>query len=173
MSNLDTLIFNFIHYPAEKWWLLDWFGVFSAKYLPYFLVIAAVYFLFKKKNRQRIYAFALMFLSVILARGIIVEVIRFFYCRSKPFSILNFNPLVSVDGMASFPSGHAAAFFALATAIFFLSRRFGKWFFILSFLIIIARVFTGLHWPSDILVGAVIGILSALFVKKILPKTEN
>lgn len=170
---LDIKIFNFIHYLAGKWWLLDWLGVFLAQYLPYLLVAAAAYFLLKEKNRRRIYAFAIMSLSVILARGIITEIIRFFYHRPRPFSALNFVPLFGAEELTSFPSGHAAAFFALATAIFFLNRRLGKWFLILSFLVGIARIFAGIHWPFDILAGAIIGILSALLVKKALPKTEN
>ena len=171
--SLDIDIFNFIHYLAGKWWLLDWFAVFLARYLPYFLVVAAAYFLLKEKNRRRIYAFAIMSLSVILARGVITEIIRFFYHRPRPFSALNSVPLFGADELTAFPSGHAAAFFALATALFFLKTGLGKWFFILSFLMVIARVFAGVHWPSDILAGAVIGIISALFIRKILPKREN
>jgi undecaprenyl-diphosphatase len=110
-----------------------------------------------------------MSLSVILSRGMITEIIRFFYSRERPFSEIGFSPLIGADAFDSFPSGHAAAFFALATAVFFLNRRAGKWFFALSALIALARVFCGVHWPLDVLAGAIIGVLSALLARKFVP----
>jgi len=76
----------------------------------------------------------------------------------------------------SFPSGHAAIYFALAVSIilFFrfsedISKRKWGWRFLgAAFLIGVARIFIGFHWPSDILAGAIIGIISAVAIKKIL-----
>jgi len=173
MNSLNISVFNFIHYLAGRWWLLDWLGIFLAKYLPYLLIVAFLYFLLKENGRRRIYFFSLASLSVILSRGIIVEAIKFFYSCERPFASLGFSPLFEKASLGSFPSGHAAVFFALSMAVFYLNRKAGKWFFILSFLVVVARIFAGIHWPFDVLIGAVIGLLSALFVRKMLPKTEK
>ncbi len=72
----------------------------------------------------------------------------------------NFIPLISQSSKeASFPSGHATFYFALATIVYFYNKKVGIWFFIVSFFIAVARVFVGVHWPSDILAGALLGIL--------------
>lgn len=66
---------------------------------------------------------------------------------------------VTWEGLSSFPSDHAVLFFALATGIFFASRRIGWLVFIyVSVFICLPRLYIGLHYPSDILAGAAIGI---------------
>jgi undecaprenyl-diphosphatase len=68
---------------------------------------------------------------------------------------------VSWEGLSSFPSDHAVLFFALATGIFFASRRTGWLMFIyVSALICLPRVYLGVHYPTDILAGAAIGVFT-------------
>ncbi len=169
----DILIFNSIHSLAGKWWVLDWLGIFFADYLGYLLVFVFAFLLIKEDGwRKRIYLFSLGLLSVILARGIITEAIRFFYYRARPFSVLQFTPLIGHDLTGSFPSGHAAAYFALALAVFYLNPKLGKWFLSAALLMGLSRIFTGVHWPSDIVLGALIGLASALLIRRILPGGE-
>jgi len=168
---IDQTIFNLIYGLAGKWWPLDWLGIFLAEYFGYLIILVAIFILVKEKNwRQRVYFFALASLSVILARGLITEIIRFFYHRPRPFLALHFNPLAGYEITSSFPSGHATTFFALSLAIFYFNRKWGWRCLIFSLLIGVARIFTGVHWPSDILVGALIGLISAFLIKRILPK---
>ena len=59
----------------------------------------------------------------------------------------------------SFPSDHAALFFSLAMSIFMLSRRVGTLVFLyVLFIIALPRVYLGLHYPTDIVVGAALGM---------------
>lgn len=165
---MDFYLFNFIAGLTRKHWLIDYSGVFLAEYLGYFLVLGIILFLIIEKNwRRRIYFFSLAAISVILARGIIVETIRFFYDRPRPFETLGIEPLILNNGAPSFPSGHAAFFFALALVVFFMNKKRGYWFFAGALLIGVARIFIGIHWPLDILAGAVAGLASAFAVKKI------
>ena len=60
-------------------------------------------------------------------------------------------PESRLDAWSAFPSDHAVLFFALATGIFFISRTMGA--------LVLARVYLGLHYPSDILAGALIGAI--------------
>ncbi len=64
----------------------------------------------------------------------------------------------------SFPSDHASASFAIAMAVFLVSRRVGVAFFAAAAAIAIARVLVGLHYPGDIAAGALIGMGSAYAV---------
>ena len=168
---IDQIIFQAINDLVHKHWLLDWLGIFLASYLNYFLILIAIFLLIKEKNRrQRIYFFCLAALSVILARGIITEIIRLFYYRPRPFLVLQIQPLVNHDITASFPSGHATAYFALALAIFYFNRKWGWRCLILALLIGLARIFVGFHWPLDILTGALIGLGSAFLIRKLIPQ---
>jgi undecaprenyl-diphosphatase len=67
----------------------------------------------------------------------------------------------------SFPSGHATTAFALAAVLGFLSER---WFYpalLLAAIIALSRVTLGVHYPSDVLAGAVIGLTGAYAVRLI------
>lgn len=167
---MDTSLFNLINGFSNKWWPLDWLGIFLANYSGYFLAATAIILLIRiKDKKQRIHFFSLTILSVILARGIITEIIRFFYYQPRPFLILEIQPLIAHAPTGSLPSGHAAAFFALALTVFYFNRKWGCWIFTLSLFMGLARIFAGVHWPLDILAGALIGLGSVFIVKKILP----
>jgi len=101
--------------------------------------------------------------SAAVSRGIIATVIRFFYHHPRPFDVLAVKQLVPESGY-SFPSGHAAFYFALSTGVCLYNKKLGAGFFIVSALMGIARIFAGIHWPADILGGALIGIGTTLLV---------
>lgn len=151
--SLDLVLFKFLHPLAGQFQLFDMAVIFLAKYLPYLLVMAVIFFVLRHKVwKEKILVFITVALSLILSRGILTEVIRFFYDRPRPFEALNFTPLF-LDSNPSFPSGHAAFFFALAFAVFYFNRKWGSWFLIFAFVNSLARVISGVHWPSDILGG--------------------
>ena len=81
--------------------------------------------------------------------------------RPRPFETGVIENLVPDNGF-SFPSGHATVLFtALPILIAAFPRK--RWLVIaLFFLIIIARVYVGIHYPTDILAGALIGLLASL-----------
>ncbi|MEK7193801.1 MAG: phosphatase PAP2 family protein [Patescibacteria group bacterium] len=127
----------------------------------------------KEKNwRQRIYFASLAALSVILSRGVITEAIRFLYPKLRPFAVLSIEPLINHSSSGSFPSGHSAAFFALAFVLLFFNKKWGWRFLGMALIMGLARIFVGVHWPSDILGGAVIGLISVIIIRKLLPSPE-
>lgn len=153
---------------------MDWLGIFLTDYLGYILILATIFLFFKQKKwSEKIYFFSVISLTIILSRGIIAEAIKFFDGRPRPFSVLNFQPLIEASGInTSMPSGHAAFYFALAFVILFFNKKTGFYFTIAAILMGFARIFTGVHWPTDILAGAAIAALSALLVKKLVPSTN-
>jgi undecaprenyl-diphosphatase len=70
-------------------------------------------------------------------------------------------PLVHAPTDGAFPSGHAATSFAAATALTFAFPRLAPAFFLLALAIGFSRVYVGVHYPLDIVGGAVLGILVA------------
>jgi membrane-associated phospholipid phosphatase len=65
-------------------------------------------------------------------------------------------------GGYSMPSGHAATAFAGAVALAYLWRRGAAWFFLLAAAIAFSRVYVGVHYPGDVLVGAALGSVVGL-----------
>ncbi|MDO8575047.1 MAG: phosphatase PAP2 family protein [bacterium] len=176
----DIKIFYLFNNLAGKWPIFDTAIIFFADYFEYFVVAAFLLLLFfslREMSRrdtkwfypEKLKVFWTVIISVILSRLIITEIIRFLYCRPRPFIVYAVNQLVE-ENHCSFPSGHAAFFFALAMAIYFYNKKWGAWFFAAAILMTLARVVAGVHYPTDILAGAIIGISSAYavfyFVKK-------
>ncbi|MBI2409540.1 phosphatase PAP2 family protein [Candidatus Kaiserbacteria bacterium] len=165
---LDVQLFYLFNGLAGRSALLDQIIVFFGSYLPYLVI--AVFFIqllisgysYREKSRMLLVAFA----SAAIARWGMVDLIRNWYHRPRPFSALPVRQLLE-NSEWSFPSGHAAFFFALATAVFFYDRRWGTGLFTAAIFISFARVAAGVHYPSDILGGAVLGILAAWAVRLI------
>ncbi len=68
-----------------------------------------------------------------------------------------------LDGWSSFPSDHGALFFALAVGVLLVSRRVGyAMLAYVTVMIAIPRIYTGMHYPTDILAGAGLGVACVL-----------
>lgn len=159
----DTFLFKGINQFAGKWDCLDKLGIFFAQYFEYFLIFFLFLFLildFKKYWLMLVQSL----ISVILARFFIVEIIRLIFSRPRPFMENQVNLLLEGPKTFSFPSGHAAFYFAIAAIVYFYNKKAGILFFISAFFISFARVFSGLHWPSDILAGFLVGFFSSWFI---------
>lgn len=103
--------------------------------------------------------------SALVSRLIFTEIIRHIWYRPRPFVAYDFVPLIPHDASAAFPSGHAAFFFGLAWFIFFYRPRTSIVFFIAGILISTTRVLAGIHYTTDILGGAMVGLLAAWLVR--------
>lgn len=141
----------------------------------------------KIKRELIIIGFVSCLIAILVGR-ILARILPF---RARPllnpevnFLYPNATVLHGLDMASSFPSDHSVMFFSLATAVFLISKRLGILTYCYIFLFIcVPRVYLGLHYPTDILAGAVIGILipvtfsiiplSHLFAKKILTFNEN
>jgi undecaprenyl-diphosphatase len=74
------------------------------------------------------------------------------------------HPLVAVPHTHSFPSGHACSAFAAATVLAGLVPRGRIWFYLLAAAIAFSHVYVGVHWPLDVLGGAVLGTATGLLL---------
>ena len=160
---LDTQLLYFLNGFVGKSALLDNTFLFLASYLPYLLVAAFLLLLYLSSysKRNKLYIFCVTTASALIARFGVTELIRFFYHRPRPFMVYPQIHALFVDNEWSFPSGHATFFFAMAAAIYLYNKKWGIGFFIATLAVTISRVVAGVHYPSDILGGMIIGILVA------------
>lgn len=156
---LDIQLFYLLNSIAGQSRFLDGIIVFLASYLAYLLPVMLLAFVFfsQYSKREKWEIFFVAAISSIIARAGITELIRSFYHRPRPFVDLPVHQLL-MDSAWSFPSGHATFFFALSTAVYLYNKKWGVGFFIATILMTMSRVVAGVHYPSDILGGAVIGI---------------
>ena len=92
------------------------------------------------------------------------QVISHLWERPRPFVTHQaFTHLLSAPSPdSSFPSDHAAVAFAIAFAVLAFSRRAGILFLAAATLISLSRIALGLHYPSDVLAGMLVGWAAAM-----------
>jgi undecaprenyl-diphosphatase len=175
----DIKIFEAINGLANQSEVINILGIFFAKYLPYLLVLFLLFFLFwPKKNRKENWAMVpIALIAALVGRFVAKGAVLIFYNRPRPYvNFSSVNKLISMDSvenLQSFPSGHAVFFFALSAAVYSFNKKLGIFFLLCSTIIAISRVFVGVHWPSDILAGAVLGIIVGIIIKWLYIKSKN
>lgn len=101
-------------------------------------------------------------LVLIVIVTVITELVKVLIDRPRPLDELsNVNTILSASG-PSFPSAHASRAFAVTILLFLREpRRTGVVAVVIASLIAVSRVYLGVHWPTDILAGAILGIVLA------------
>lgn len=115
-------------------------------------------------KKGRIAAILLLFL-ITLSDQLTSSVIKPLVGRVRPcFALANARLIIHQSHSNSFPSSHAANMFA-AAALFSVYYSRYKWIFIfLAVLVAYSRIYVGVHYPIDVLVGAILGILCTIII---------
>lgn len=163
MADTDKIVFTWINSGAGnitafdsvmKWLASDYLVPTSLC-----LILLAMWFAgISQAERQRYQVGVLVALSSLVVASGIVMFANSFYFRDRPFVDMDVMLLFYKPTDSSFPANSAAISFALAASIWAVNHRVGWVMFAISGLYGFARIFSGVHYPLDIISGAVIGI---------------
>lgn len=107
-----------------------------------------------------------------LSSRIVLEIIRAMWDIKRPFLALGMTPLFNpFESGPSLPSGHATFYFALAAVAWNQSRKASVALFTAALLMGIGRIAAGVHWPADIIAGAIIGIAAGRLAIRFIPSS--
>ena len=144
--------------------------VFSGKWIWVPMYVSIFYVIVRNFNWQMaLWCVIAVALTIIFADQVCATVIRPLVCRLRPTNPENpLSELVQIvndyrGGRYGFPSCHAANTFGLAFFIFYLFRnRALNWFIMLwAIVTCYSRSYLGVHYPGDLLVGAIVGFIGA------------
>jgi len=162
---MDASLYEKINGLAGRVGAVDNIFAFIASKGPYILVAVVLLLWFwpgPSYDRERRQWGAISATIAALVSVGIDQIIRsFIWSRPRPFLDHPHHLLLAKDMAGSFPSNHAAAGFAIAVAILFYSRRAGIATLIFAALLAFSRVFTGEHYPGDVIAGAALGSVVA------------
>ena len=124
---------------------------------------AALFIAGELKHNKQLKKDALYMTGAFVLSSVITQATKRIVKRERPFDKYSFIVKRSSGGGYSFPSGHTSAAFTTATS---LSLLFPKWYVVVpAFLwagsVGYARMYQGVHYPSDVLTGALVGAGSA------------
>jgi undecaprenyl-diphosphatase len=115
-------------------------------------------------SRRRIVPAAVVVITIVSSQ-ILSNGLKALTDRRRPsLTYDDVHPLIALPASSSMPSGHAWIAFACATVLSAILPRRRAWLFGLATLIAVSRVYLGVHYPSDVLVGAAGGVATGLLV---------
>jgi membrane-associated phospholipid phosphatase len=168
VSCMDWAIFHAVNAGvATRDWLEDPVTALADALVPlYALATVALWLLARPYGNPRwklASASALTAAAVALA---VNQVVSHLWARPRPFTdhpdLTHVLAARTTD--PSFPSDHAAAAFAIAFAVLAFSRRAGALFLVAATAIGLSRIALGMHYPSDVVAGALVGFGAATLV---------
>lgn len=129
------------------------------------IVIAVLLMFFKRTRKYGLLMFASLVLTYLVNNLLLKDLID----RTRPYEMFdNVQRLIGKKHDASFPSGHSASSFAAAMCIYLNGpKKYGILALLLALLIALSRLYVGVHYPGDIVTGAIIGSLMAWLVYKV------
>lgn len=167
---MDVALFRFINGFAGSYAAFDALGIFLARGLIFVVALIPFYVLArdwwpteKRVHAQRVLLQAFVAVAFGLADNTIAG---FLFFRERPFVALDaVNQLISAPLTAkSFPSDHALIVGAVAMTVFLSWPKVGKWALGAAGLVALARVYVGVHYVSDVVVGLLVGMAWAWIV---------
>ena len=105
-------------------------------------------------------------IRIVLVCGIsfvLVSVFRYFFNAKRPYAMYGYEPVVAKEKEGhSMPSRHVFSAFVIACAFAYINPKFSIIYFVVATLIAIHRVLVGVHFIKDVVIGALIGIISGI-----------
>ena len=139
------------------------------------ILIGIVLLFFKKTRRDGVLVLISLAIGIIITNLILKPIVA----RPRPFaedaSIIDFLTSINykLPSEHSFPSGHTQVAFNTATVFAILNHKKGAWAFLPASLIAISRIFLCVHYPTDVLGGVFVGVLSAIITCFLINKLIN
>ena len=133
----------------------------------FWILVGVILLLFKKTRKCGLTVLIALLFSLIVGNILLKNIVA----RPRPCWIdETINMLIAVPKDYSFPSGHTFASFAAAVSVFLYYKKAGTAAIILAFLIGFSRLYLFVHFPTDVLSGAVLGICAAFASRCIVNK---
>ncbi|WP_455481137.1 undecaprenyl-diphosphatase [Bartonella sp. B12(2025)] len=156
LNRIDIALLKIFAGTHQSWSVLVLFGIFCAKFLIYVIPIhlCALWFCGENTERRLVLSICVS-ICMALFIGYLISLI---YFHPRPFVLDLTTPLIKHRATASLPSNHALTIASYMASLYFYRYKVAsKFAAVFLCLICWGRVFVGVHYPFDILVGIILG----------------
>ena len=160
-NNVDVVLFYFINLNIQNPFFNYLMPIITNLGLSLFwIVLSIILIIFGGKKGRNV---ALILLIAIVIGFFLFDILKYVFMRPRPFMVLTGVHQLATAYNYSFPSGHATIAFI---ACIILGKKYGHLILFILFAVLIAfsRVYIGVHYPGDVVAGALLGVIISIFV---------
>jgi undecaprenyl-diphosphatase len=179
LSHVDTQLFLFFNgYHSGFWDIVMWHISGKWEWIPFYILLLC--FVVRRYKLNSFWILLSIALVITLADSISSQIIKDSVHRLRPSHNPGLESLIHIvnnyrGGTYGFVSSHAANTFAVAVFLSLLLKN--KWFsvsiFIWATIVSYSRIYIGVHYPGDVLGGAILGSVLSIMVFKIYSAVEK
>lgn len=178
LKNTDTQLFLFLNGMHNRFFdVLMWWISYKFTWIPLYLFL--IYLLWKKFGKGVFPVLISVAVLIFLSDQVSVQLFKNTVVRYRPCHNLLIKDLIHLQdgcgGLYGFVSSHAANTFALAMFLSLLlgGRKFTGMMFLWAALCSYSRIYLGVHYPADILAGALLGCITGAAVFRLFSFTQK
>ncbi|MGM0876089.1 MAG: phosphatase PAP2 family protein [Bacillota bacterium] len=161
---MDQKLFKMINDLAGKNSLVDNIMIFASKKLRYIFAFALIFTWLLDRSYKKVFNHAVISIMINIVINAMVNQCTF---RPRPFVTRKANVLIPSKHDSTYTSKHTLLTFAVSTTIFMKNKIYGFIMYGLSVLTGLSRIWTGAHYPYDVIRSAIIGSMVSFVVNRL------
>ncbi|MFF2446866.1 undecaprenyl-diphosphatase [Neobacillus sp. NPDC058068] len=169
ISQLNVDVFRAINDIGKEHDSLNPIAIFMADYMIIVLALGMLVYWFTQTNKNRM--MVIQGGVAFLLAEVLGKIAGTMYYHNQPFAELpHVNQLIAHAVDNAFPSDHSILFFSVCFSFWLVRKKEGWLWLVFACFVGVSRIWVGVHYPGDVVTGALIGIVAALVTYWIVPK---
>ncbi len=159
LDGIDKTLFHFVNETLSNPLFDVFMPIITNQNYWVFPILILIFMLILKGGKRGKIAAGILIISVAATDVIAAQIIKPWIGRLRPSHAMadSINLLVAKGGKYSFVSNHAANMFSAAVVLTYFYSKWKKFLFTMAVIVALSRIYVGVHYPGDVIIGGIFG----------------